>query len=84
MNYPFRENLEVERRADGDWIRCARCTHALSRFAEDWRTACRRRLFQPTQAGPLMKILEGRYLLEKLYCPSCGVLINAQMVEETK
>ena len=31
-----------------------------------------------------MKILEGRYVFEKLYCPSCGVLLNAEMVEEKK
>jgi hypothetical protein len=29
-----------------------------------------------------MKILEGRYLFEKIYCPSCGVLFNAEMIEE--
>ena len=28
-----------------------------------------------------MNILDGRYLFEKLYCPVCGVLLNAQMVE---
>ena len=33
-------------------------------------------------AGPLMKVLVGRYLFEKLYCPACGVLLNAEMVEE--
>jgi hypothetical protein len=38
--------------------------------------------FAPTLAGPLMKVLEGRYVFEKLYCPSCGVLLNAEMVEE--
>jgi len=26
--------------------------------------------------------LLGHYLLEKIYCPSCGVLLNAEMVEE--
>lgn len=31
-----------------------------------------------------MDVLEGRYLFEKLYCPSCGVLFNSDMVEEKK
>lgn len=31
-----------------------------------------------------MNVLEDRYLFEKLYCPSCGVLLNSDMVEEKK
>ncbi|HXV78343.1 MAG TPA: hypothetical protein VEG60_00540 [Candidatus Binatia bacterium] len=82
MNHPLRENLEVHARDDGQWIRCERCSHALSRADQNWRTACKRRLLPATKAGPLMKILEGRYIFEKLYCPSCGVLLNAEMVDE--
>ncbi len=29
-----------------------------------------------------MTVLEGRYVFEKIYCPACGVLLNADMVEE--
>jgi hypothetical protein len=82
ISYPFRENLEVNGGADGDWIRCSRCAHTLSRLNEDWRMACKRRLYAPTRAGPLTNVLDGQYLFEKLYCPSCGVLLNSDMVEE--
>jgi acetone carboxylase gamma subunit len=82
VTYPLRENLEVHALGDGQWIRCARCSHLLSRADQNWRAACKRRLLQATKAGPLMKILEGRYVFEKLYCPSCGILLNAEMVEE--
>ena len=82
MNRPLRENLEVESAADGEWLRCAACGGRLCPFGQDWKAAALRRVFPPAKAGPLMKILEGRYLFEKIYCPSCGVLFDAQMVEE--
>jgi acetone carboxylase gamma subunit len=82
MNYPFREHLEVEVTSVGKWLRCIHCGHRLCALGENWKSAARRRTFAPTQAGPLMKVLEGRYVFEKLYCPSCGVLFNADMVEE--
>lgn len=81
MNHPFRENLEVENAGDGAWVRCTHCNHRLCAFGQDWKTTCLKRTFSPTQAGPLMYLLEGRYLFEKLYCPSCRVLLNADMVE---
>jgi hypothetical protein len=82
VNHPFRENLEVEYAADGTWLRCTRCGHRLCAYGQDWRAAARRRTFAPTETGPLMQPLKGRYLFEKLYCPSCPVLLNAEMVEE--
>jgi acetone carboxylase gamma subunit len=82
MSHPFREHLEVEIVADGKWLRCLKCGHRLCAFGQDWKSAARRRRFSPTYAGPLMKIMEGRYVFEKLYCPSCGILFNADMVEE--
>jgi acetone carboxylase gamma subunit len=82
VNYPFREHLEVEVTVDGKWLRCIHCGHRLCAYGENWKSAARRRRFPPTHAGPLMKVLEGRYTFEKLYCPSCGVLFNADMVEE--
>ena len=82
VNRPFRENLEVESAADGQWLRCANCGGRLCAFGQDWKAAALRRLFPPAHAGPLMKILEKRYLFEKIYCRFCGVLFNAEMVEE--
>ncbi|MFQ5852451.1 MAG: hypothetical protein ACE5JU_17950 [Candidatus Binatia bacterium] len=82
MNYPFRENLEVFTDTGGRWIRCIRCVHVLCQVGQDWKKACKRRIFPPTKAGPLMRDLLGHYLLEKLYCPSCGALLNSDMVEQ--
>ncbi len=82
MGYPFRENLEAFADAGKIWVRCTRCNQVLCQVREDWRKACKRRTFPPTKAGPLMVDLLGHYLLEKIYCPSCGVLLNAEMVEE--
>lgn len=82
MNHPFRENLEIESDAEGEWLRCVNCGRRLCNVHEDWKAAALRKVFPPTDAGPLMKLLEGRYLLEKIYCPDCGVLFNAEMVED--
>jgi acetone carboxylase gamma subunit len=82
VNYPFRENLEVESAADGRWFRCANCGRRLCAFGQDWKTAALTKLFPPAHAGPLMKVLDGRYLFKKIYCPSCGVLFNAEMVKQ--
>jgi acetone carboxylase gamma subunit len=84
VSRPFREHLEVENAAGGNWLRCAQCGHRLCASDQDWKAACRKKTFPPTKAGPLMDVLDGRYLLEKLYCPSCNVLLNADMVEVTK
>ncbi len=81
MSHPFREYVEVYTNLTGKWIRCTKCLHLLSQLGEDWRVACKRKTFSPTKAGPLMDVLVGRYLLEKLYCPSCGVLLDSDMVE---
>ncbi len=82
MNHPFREHLEVEITAEGKWLRCLNCGRRLCAFERDWKSAALRKTFPPTHAGPLMKVLQGHYLFEKLYCPACGVLLNADMVEE--
>ncbi len=82
MNYPLRENLEVYADAGGQWVRCVRCLRMLCRADEDWRRACRIRLLPPTHAGPLMSELLDQFLLEQLYCPSCGVLLNTDLVEK--
>jgi hypothetical protein len=82
VTQPFRENLEIEPTESGAWLRCTKCGHRLCAFGQDWQAAALRRLFAPIKAGALMTILEGRYLFEKLYCPVCGVLLDAKMVEE--
>ncbi len=82
MSHPFRENLEVVSDSAGKWIRCSRCSNVLCQLGEDWKKRCKSRTFQPTKAGPLMSDLAGHYLLEKLYCPSCGALLDSDMVEE--
>ncbi len=84
MNHPLRENLEVHTGAGGTWIRCTRCLHVLCQVSEDWRKACKVKLLSPTKGGPLMSDLLGQFLLEQLYCPSCGALLNTDLVEERK
>lgn len=82
MSYPLRENLEVYTGPEGASIRCMKCLHVLCEAAKDWRQASKRRLLPPTQAGPLMIDLVGQFLLEQLYCPSCGALLNTDLVEQ--
>ncbi len=83
MSYPYRENLEVLGDTSDETVRCSRCSRVLCRIDEDWKKACMRRTFPPTHAGPLMTDLEGYYLLEKLYCPSCGALLDSDLLEES-
>lgn len=79
---PLRENLEVCKDKDGDRVRCIKCLYILCRVGEDWKKACGLRHLIPTKAGPLMKELKGSFLLEQLFCPSCGILLDTQVVEE--
>lgn len=81
MNHPLREKLEVYSDDSGVWTRCTNCLHILCRAEEDWKQPCKRRLWPPTKAGPLMKDLVGHFLLEQIYCPSCGALLNSDLVE---
>lgn len=84
MNHPLRENLEVFVDPSGEWIRCTKCSHVFCQAEGDWKKAAKVRLLPPTHAGPLMKDLVGQFLLEQLYCPSCGALLNTDIVEEKK
>lgn len=81
MSYPYRENLEVLDDSSNKMIRCSRCSRMLCRLGEDWKKTCTRRMFPPVRAGALMNDLVGHYLLEKLYCPSCGVLLDSNLLE---
>ena len=81
MSHPFRENLTAVSEAGATWLCCTGCGHRLCTASDDWRMACRKKTFPPNHAGPLMDTLDGRYLFEKLYCPACGALFDAHMVE---
>ena len=81
MSYPFRENMEVVTDSGAEWIRCGKCSRMLCKLGESWKERCTRRIFPPTQAGPLLSQLVGHYLLEKLYCPSCDALLDSELVE---
>jgi hypothetical protein len=84
MNHPLRENLEVYTDETGVWTRCTQCLHKLCLAENDWKKACRKKLYSPTEIGPLMKDLVGSFLLEQMLCPSCGALMNSELVEENK
>ena len=81
MSYPFRENMEVVADSGAQWIRCGQCSRMLCKLEDSWKERCTRRTFPPTHAGPLLSQLVGHYLLEKLYCPSCGALLDSELVE---
>lgn len=81
MSHPFRENLEVRTESNASWIACIRCGRLLCPVEHDWKQACSARTFPPTKAGPLMSVLDGRYVLLQRYCPSCGALLDADLVE---
>ena len=82
MTHPFGENLEVWTESDKSWIRCIRCSHLICPLENHWQQACSMRTFPPTKAGSLMAVLTDRYVLEQLYCPSCGTLLDSDMVEK--
>lgn len=84
MNHPLRENLEIYRDDAGVWTRCTRCRHVLCGAGGDWKQACKRKIMLPTKAGPLMTDLVGQFVLEQMYCPACGALMNSEIVEERK
>jgi acetone carboxylase gamma subunit len=77
---PYRENLEIRTDPNGQWICCSNCAHVLCRLDQNWRAAAKRKRFPPAKAGPLFGHLNGRYVFEKIYCPSCGALFNSEMV----
>jgi N-methylhydantoinase B len=79
--HPFRENLEVRTESGVAWIRCTRCGHRLCRADEDWMAAAARNRLDPTKAGPRMAPLSGAYRIEQHSCPSCGALLNTDVVE---
>jgi nicotinamidase-related amidase len=84
MTYLLRENLELFTGSDGNVIRCARCQHVFCAAGNDWKPASRLRLLPPTAAGPLMSEAKGKYVLRQNICPSCGVLLDSDLMEQKK
>jgi acetone carboxylase gamma subunit len=82
MSYPLRENLEIVDGTDSAWIRCGKCQFQYCRANQDWREFCKIRLLPPANAGSLIAILDGDYLLRQFYCPSCAALLDTDFVEK--
>jgi len=82
MSYPLRENLELFTGPEGAQIRCAHCHHVFCRAGENWQQVTRVRLLPPTAAGPLMGEARGKYVLQQNACPSCGVLLDTDLIEQ--
>jgi N-methylhydantoinase B len=79
-DHPLRENLEIIQSAGTAWIRCARCMHLLAPKDAAWTELCNRKRLPPSSAGASMVPLEGQFVLEQLFCPSCAVLFETQVV----
>jgi nicotinamidase-related amidase len=84
MSYLLRENLELFTGPEGASIRCAKCRHVFCRAGEDWKRASTARRLPATSAGPLMSDARGKYVLQQSTCPSCGVLLDTDLIEEKK
>jgi hypothetical protein len=81
VNRHFRENLVIHSEGKKEWIQCAKCFHTLSPIEEDWKEGCKVSLVSPDVAGPHRERLKGRFMFEQRYCPGCGVLLEATLVE---
>jgi acetone carboxylase gamma subunit len=84
MNFPLQENLEVDTNAGGSKIRCSKCFYVYCEVGEDWRKVAVVRHLPATSASPLMKDFADRLLLQQLFCPSCGALLDTRTVEKTE
>jgi len=62
------------------WVRCTHCGHVLCESDRDWRDACAVGDAAPSEAGPLMDLLTGKYVFQRWYCPACSVLLKSEMV----
>jgi N-methylhydantoinase B len=76
-DHPLRENLEVA----GGSIRCTRCKNRLCAASDDWVEACSRKLVSASKAGALREAYAQQFVVEQLYCPSCAVLLETQILE---
>jgi len=80
-SHPLRECLEVAGDPPTAVIRCTRCGHELCGAELDWTEFCQRVLLSPTAAGPLMAALVPQFQIQQLCCPSCGALLDTDIVE---
>ena len=78
---PLQEYLNVCSDGKTAWISCASCGHVLCDAEQDWARVCSTTLFPPTKAGPLMEILEGKFMFQQWSCPSCGVSLKVAVVD---
>ena len=51
---------------------------------QDWLEACSITVFPPTKAGPLMDILDDKFMFEQCSCPSCGVSLKVAIVDKAE
>jgi len=84
MTFPLQENLEVDPSAGGSKIRCSKCFYVYCEFGEDWRKVAVVRHLPATRASPLMSDFTDRLLLQQMFCPSCGALLDTRTVEKTE
>ena len=82
MRHPLRENLEITDASGTDIISCSKCNFRYCRADQDWREFCKTRLLPPRNAGDLMSLLDGEYLLRQFYCPSCAALLDTDFIEK--
>ena len=82
MSHRLRENLAIADETGAAWIRCGKCQHRYCRADQDWREFCTIRFLPPANAGSLLAILDGDYLLRQFYCPSCAALVDTDFVEK--
>ena len=80
MKRPLRENLELDDDSGSPRVLCTRCGFDFG-GEEEWRERSYMKRQSPTAGGPLMKDLEGQFLLEQLFCPQCKTLLDSQIVE---
>jgi acetone carboxylase gamma subunit len=81
MNRLLRKGLQIVAHPDGEQIHCSACSHTYGPPQEDWRKKAKRRLLPPTAAGPYREELLGRFSLQQYTCPSCGMLLETEMVD---
>jgi acetone carboxylase gamma subunit len=81
MTFPVQENLEVDTTGATFKVRCTQCLHVYCDFGDDWRNTALVTYSAATKATPLMKDFADRLLMEQLFCPSCGALLETKMVE---
>ena len=80
MKRLFRENLELDGDSGSPRVLCARCGFDFG-GEEEWRERSHQKRQSPTAGGPLMKDLEGQFLLKQLFCPQCKTLLDSAIVE---